>query len=87
MLDATPPEAPPIVAEHVPVKKFVAPKAKGISMTSVWKCEVIDIGMIPSEFLMLDEKAVNAYVRAKKGDCRIPGILIREEKQVGARSL
>ncbi len=88
VLDAAPPEAAPIVPEHVPPPKAPAmPKAKGISMTSVWKWTIINVEMIPREFLMVDEKALNAHVRAKKGDTRVAGISVHEEKQVGARSL
>lgn len=89
VLDAAPPEAPPIAApEPLPaVAPARAPKAKGVSTTSVWKWEVVNIEMVPRNFMMIDEKALNAYVRAKKGDTRVPGISIREEKRVAAGRL
>lgn len=75
---------------EVPKPVVVAPpppKAQGVSMTSVWKWRLLDIYAVPSEFMMVDEKALSAYVRAKKADTRVPGISVYEEKQVAARAL
>lgn len=37
---------------------------------------VRSLGLVPREFLMLDEKKVNAHVRAHKGSTKIPGITV-----------
>lgn len=88
VLDAAPPEAAPVeIVPMPPPKAPTLPKTKGISMTSVWKWKIIELGSIPQEYWMVDEKMIDAAVRSKKGNTAIPGIQAYETKQVGARAL
>ena len=39
-----------------------------------WKFRIVDPAIVPREFLMVDEQAVGAVVRAQRDKCVIPGI-------------
>jgi hypothetical protein len=67
---------------HIP-----PPVASGISMRENWEWEVEDESLIPREYLVVDEVAINALVRAKKDKTRIPGIKVKSSKKpaVGGR--
>lgn len=76
--------------EEVPAPLPVAPapsKTKGVSMSSVWKWKIIELGAVPQEYWMLDEKMIDAAVRRMKGSTAISGIEVYETKQVSARPL
>lgn len=64
----------PVVVNTIPVVE--APKLKGL--TTYWKHEVVDVNLVPKEYLMVDTAKVTAAV---KGGCReIPGIRIYPEQ-------
>ena len=62
------------------------PKVKGISMTDTYKWEVVDETQVPRQFLTVDEKTINEFVKQTNGLMPIPGIRIWVEKQVSVRS-
>lgn len=59
-------------------------KVTGISMRDAWEYEVIDLSLVPREFMILNEKAVNAWVGSMKGDTKIPGIRVSCRKVMAA---
>lgn len=79
-------QANAITIEDQPSLDNAAVFVRGLK-TILWKWTLLDIDMIPREFMMIDTKALDAHVKAKKGETRVPGISIREDKQVGARGL
>lgn len=70
---------------HVEPINVAASKRPGIASKSNWKWRVKDESKIPKRFWMLDEKKINAVVRAEKKSCEIPGIEVYEEKILAAR--
>ncbi len=50
--------------------------AKGIGSRENWNWRVVNAAVIPREFLMVDEKKVNAFVGQWKGQTQIPGIAV-----------
>ena len=74
----------PIEAPVVVVKKTV-PKVDGISTKHVWKFRIVDADVIPKDYLMPDEKAIGAIVRARKGKVDIPGVKVYKEAVVSTR--
>ena len=67
----------PIIVPQVRIEQTA--RVEGISMQSNWKWRVVDPKLIPREYLIIDEKAVNAMVKAKKGTTQIPGIEVYED--------
>lgn len=62
------------------------PAMKGISFTTVWHFQIVDVNQIPRDYMMPDEKKIGEVVRALKDKADIPGIRVFSEQQVGARS-
>lgn len=65
-----------------PITKPTAPKVAGTRKTTTWKYEIVDESAIPREFLCVDEKAIGAYVRARKDSTSIPGVRVWAETNV-----
>lgn len=63
-----------------------APKVDGISYRSVWRHEVVDVALVPREYLVIDEAKIAAVVRATKGTLPIPGVRVYEEQIAVVRS-
>jgi len=55
-----------------------------VQAKSVWTFEVTDFGAVPHEFFTLDEKKVNAAIRAGQRD--VPGIRIFQKQQLAVSS-
>ena len=71
--------------QHVaPVLAPRVEKVAGISTKKIWKFEITDASQIPREWLIPDEKAIGAFVRATKGAKPIAGINIYEEETIAA---
>lgn len=62
------------------------PKIPGISMREVATFEIVDASQLPREYLMPDEKKIRAVVNVLKQETKIPGVVVRIEKQVAAGS-
>lgn len=65
---------------HVPT---YTPKAKGVAIRENWKFEVEDEALIPRQFMCADEKAIGAFVRAKKDKAEIEGVRIWSINKAG----
>lgn len=55
--------------------------AKGGTTRTTWKFDITDESLLPREFLMPDDKAIRAYINAKKDRAQIPGVRIWSEKK------
>jgi len=57
-----------------PILETQAPKINGLGMQTNWKFRIININIIPREYLMPDEVKIGGVVRALKQNCKILGI-------------
>lgn len=85
------PEAPaPIVGEVMPVEVAIPmvtaapPKISGISIRKKWKCIIVDPTLIPREYMMPNEKALEAYAQSMKENAKLPGCEFEEVSNMGA---
>lgn len=62
------------------------PKMEGVSEREVWSFEVVNINLLPKEFLIVDEKAIGRVVRAMKERTNIPGIVVQCNKTLAVRT-
>lgn len=52
------------------------PKEEGIKLRKIYSFKIVDAKLLPREFLMPNEKAIGALIRATKGSVEIPGVEI-----------
>jgi hypothetical protein len=70
----------------VPIVTVEAPKIAGLTTRTNWSYEVVDINLVPREYMCVDDKKLGAVIRATKGTLLIPGIkAIMTEKISGSR--
>lgn len=55
------------------------PKIEGASVRKIWKARVIDSNRVPREFLVVNEKALDAFAKATKGAVPVAGVEFYEE--------
>ena len=77
-------DEPLIVAP--PVLETEVPKMKGISFTTVWRFDVVNVDDLPRKYMIIDVKKIQGVVNALKDASSIPGIRVFSEQQVGARA-
>lgn len=72
---------------QVGIPAIVSPdnKAQGISMRDNWKYRVIDVNLIPRDYMMPDDKLLTSIAKAKHDGIRIPGVEFYNEPIVSAR--
>jgi hypothetical protein len=68
----------------VPTVESQVSKVKGLAIKTEWKFEIVDAKQIPADFLMPDEKAIGAFVRATKGAKSIAGVRIFSVENMSA---
>jgi vacuolar-type H+-ATPase catalytic subunit A/Vma1 len=62
------------------VVKVEAPKATGTSYRITYDFDIVDINLIPREFLSVDEVKIRKVVTAMKEQTNIPGIKVKQVK-------
>jgi len=62
------------------------PKVKGASFREVWYARVVDVNLLPREYMKPDEQLLNSIARAKKGQIQIPGVEFYCEKTLVVNS-
>jgi azurin len=75
-VDTTPVTAPPAAPEHT----YTDIASQGFMKTHKW--EIIDLSLVPREYLIIDAGKVTKMARASKGEIKIPGIRIFTEEAV-----
>jgi hypothetical protein len=72
-------EAPaPVVPVYV---SKATPKLEGGPVyRSIWKFRIVDKNAVPREYMIPDEVKIGGVVRALKGDAKIPGVEIFQER-------
>jgi len=58
------------------------PRVAGTAVRTTWHAEVVDPMAVPREYLVPDEKAIGAIVRARAGQVKIPGVRIYSTTKV-----
>lgn len=61
-----------------------APKVAGVTVSKVWKWELVDPSQVPSEYWSIDASKLDAAL--KNGVREIPGVRVYEDARVIARS-
>lgn len=61
-----------------------APKVAGVSFRDDWRAEVVDVTLVPTAYLMVDEKKLQSYARAMKQTASVPGVRFYSVKTVVA---
>jgi hypothetical protein len=74
-------QAAAVVAPVVTVAPM-AEKQKGESTRKIWKARVVDAAKVPRQWLMVNEKALDAYAKATKGVSPVSGVEFYEESQL-----
>lgn len=77
-------QADEVVPEAVPVV-LTMPTPKGLSYRDNWKAVVVDVNMVPREYMIPDQKALDKVMQATKGSIKIPGIKAVNEKVLISR--
>jgi chromosome segregation ATPase len=60
----------------VPILAREQPKAAGVRRVQVWHARVVDAALVPREYLIINESALDKVAKATKGAIRIPGVEI-----------
>lgn len=58
----------------VPTVQANVRKVEAVAMKTYWSAEVIDFNLVPREYLVIDQKKINALAVATKGPSSIPGV-------------
>lgn len=74
------------VAVPVVIAEKQVPQVQGISYRESWQFEIVDLHAIPRQFMVPDEKAIGAVVRALKGNANIPGVRTYATKIASVRA-
>lgn len=81
----------PIAAEAIPVSPPAvvipasAPQIKGFSRPRTWKARVVDLSLVPREWMIVNEKALGDFAKSTKGQVKIPGVVFYEEETTSVR--
>lgn len=70
----------PIIVPTVEVEK-----PKGISYREKWYAEVVDFKVLPDEYKIPNQQALDKVAQATKGTIQIPGVIFKKEQIVVAR--
>jgi division protein CdvB (Snf7/Vps24/ESCRT-III family) len=60
-------------------------QVEGVRTQEILNYRVVDARIIPREFLVVDDKAVKAFIKKHKGEVQIPGIVIEKSFSVIAK--
>lgn len=75
-------KAAPIIPEVPMPKTQEPPKLPGTSFRTIWKFKIVEESKIPRSYLMPNETAIGATVRALGDKSAIPGITVYREQVV-----
>lgn len=69
---------------------IVAPairKAEGTNTRTIWKARIVDADAVPRQFLMVNDKALDAFAKNTKGTSQVAGVEFYSEESlvIGAR--
>lgn len=64
----------------------VAPTVKGQSLRKTWRAVVVELALVPREWMTVNEQALNAFARSTKGAVPLPGVKFVEDTQLSSSS-
>lgn len=67
-----------------PIAQAAAPAVRGIAIPKVWAFVIEDAALVPREYLIVDETKIRKVVAAMKGDTKIAGVRVFEQKRIAA---
>lgn len=76
----------PLQVESVRIVTPEPPKVAGVSFKDVWRFEIENVNLLPMEYMVPDEKAIDRVVKAMGAKTNIPGIKVYCEKVVSGRA-
>lgn len=73
-------------AEQVaaPTVQAYIPPVEGISRRTVWKARVVDVSLVPREYLLVNEQMLAKVAQATKGSVAIPGVEFYSEQTLAS---
>ena len=74
-----------VIPETKPVEYVPAPKLAGTSIRKIWKWKLVNLELVPREYLIVNTNAIMASIRENKGATKISGIQIYSEDSVATR--
>lgn len=78
-------QAAEVIAQPVPVIQ-APPRPKGQAIVDNWKAEIVDIDLVPREYMIPDMVALNKIMKATKGTLKIPGVKAVNEPFISNRA-
>ena len=72
----------PIIPTPVVLKE--QPKVKGIATREIWKFRVVNVSLLPREYMLPNGKMLLAFAQATKGTIPVPGVEFYSEEIVAA---
>lgn len=82
-------EAEAVIDEPVYIPPVVmppaAPKVAGISSRRVWKYRIVDVNLIPRQYMIPNDVAIGAVVRSMGKAMNIPGVEVYQEDVMAVR--
>ena len=75
-------QAPVIIEEAVVVE---APRVKGLSLVKRWKHRVVNVKLIPREYMKPDDVKIRQVARAMKENTNIPGVEVYSDTSTSVR--
>lgn len=74
------------IAAPISVPVPVAPdKIRGAATRKVWKCRVVNAALVPDQFKIVNEKALDAYAKSMKESASLPGCEFYSEDSLAIR--
>jgi hypothetical protein len=71
---------------YIATPATIAPeKPKGAAVKQIWKCRVTDPNLVPKEYWVINEKALDAFAKAMKENAKLPGCEFYPEASVSIR--
>ena len=71
----------------LPTVKLEKPKMQGTTIRSRYDFDIVDVNLIPREYLLVDTAAIGRVVRALKDKTNIPGIKVKVVQDIVTRGL
>ena len=71
----------------LPTVKLEKPKMQGTSVRNRYDFDIVDVNLIPREYLVVDMAAIGKVVRALKEKTNIPGIKVKVVQDIVTRGL
>lgn len=72
--------AAPVIVEPVAPPPPAA-KVEGVSAKRVWKARIVDVTLIPHEYMLPDTQKLDKLAKALRGEMKVPGVQAYEEIQ------